>query len=142
MATILRFAFILLLSTMITTTFGQGVEKTLVKSFNLEGISTVHFDVEGLVEIKTWDNELLRVQMTITAQNSSENVLKSLISSGRYNLKADHTAESFVIRAPVLQKEVMISGKKLEDVVSFIIFAPKNVAIKLRNSATTAKDTF
>ena len=142
MATILRFAFVLLLSTMITTTFGQGVEKTLVKSFNLEGISTVQFDVEGSVEIKTWNNELLRVQMTISAENSSENVLKSLISSGRYNLKADSTAEHFVIKAPALQKEVMISGKKLEDVVSFIIFAPKDVAVKLKNGATAAKDTF
>lgn len=123
-----------------TFTFAQGAEKTLVKSFNLQGNQIVVLDFEGVVEVKTWSNDIMRVQMTITHKNTSESILKSLIKAGRYNLKSTIDEDGLKVTAPGLQREVTISGKLLEDAISYVVFAPENVLIKRTNEASTATD--
>lgn len=115
--------------------FGQVAEKTLVKSFAIAKQQTVVVDVPGNVEVKTWTNDLLRIQMTITLNNGSESILKSLISAGRYNLVAKESDGTFLIEAPALGKVVQIGGKPLEDSFSITIFAPENVTVKLKNAS-------
>lgn len=139
MATKLHAFFTILFIYITTIAIAQSSEKTLVKSFPLEANQTVSLDLPGVIEVKMWDGELLRVQMTITLQNGSEAVLKSLISAGRYNLIAK-TGDSMVISAPSLGKAVQLGGKALEDHVSFLVYAPKNVSVKLP-TATTQRNT-
>ncbi len=119
--------------------FGQVAEKTLVKSFAVAKGQVITLDVHHPIEIKTWDNDLMRVQMTIRLDNGSESVLKSLISVGRYNLVA-HNDEfgNVTITAPNLEREVKIGGEPLVDVLSIVVFVPDNVQVKVNNSGNTS----
>ena len=58
---------LLLLSSMAT---GQA-ERTFVKSFNLQGKQNVVLDIGDNVQVTAWDNDLMRVQMTVSLPNSS-----------------------------------------------------------------------
>ena len=131
MTTFLRFfTTITLLLLIAPLAFGQVAEKTLVKSFAVDKNQTVSIDVPGPVEVKSWSNTTIRVQMTITLQNGNEAILKSLISAGRYNLVAKEEAGVVIIHAPALEKEVQIGGEPLKDAISIIVFAPDSVTIK------------
>lgn len=118
-----------------TFSFSQGVEKVLVKSFNLQGSQAVLLELDAPTEVKTWKNDLLRVQMTITLSNGSESMLKSLIEVGRYNLKSEVIDGKFKVFAPALAKEVKIGGKTLDEHVSIVVFGPESVQVKLAGAA-------
>ena len=75
-------------------TYGQQVEKTLVKSFNLEGNQQVALQMDGPIEVRTWNNNFLRVQMQVTLREGSEALLKSLVQAGRYNLRHEIEEET------------------------------------------------
>lgn len=110
-------------------TYGQQVEKTLVKSFNLQGSQTVALQMDGPVEVKTWNNNFLRVQMQVTLKEGSEALLKSLVQGGRYNLRFEMGNDAYKVLAPKLGFEVKVGGKLLQDEVSYIVFAPENVTV-------------
>lgn len=111
--------------------YGQEVEKTLVKSFNLQGNQAVMFEVQGPIEVQTWNNNYLRVQIQVSLENGSETLLKSLVQAGRYNLRYEVKDGTYTIIAPDLGREVKIGGKLIEDKVSFLINAPENVLVKV-----------
>lgn len=138
MTTYLHKTFTILFIGIASLAFAQNAQKTLVKSFPLE-TATVSLDLKGTIEVKTWDNDLLRVQMTITTYNGNEAVLKSLISAGYYNLMANVENGATTISLPAANREVQIGGKALEDDVTFIIYAPKNIAVKLPNANSTSQ---
>lgn len=124
-----------------STVFAQPVEKTLVKSFPIEANQTVSLDLQGIVEVKTWENDFLRVQMTITLSNGTESTLKALVTAGRYNLIAKTSGDQVTISAPAMAKTVQVSGKALEDNVTYLVFAPKNATVKLPASTSTSART-
>ncbi len=138
MTTYLRNTFTILLLGIASIAFAQSAEKTLVKSFPLE-TQIVSLNLTGAAEVKVWDNDLLRVQMTITLYNGNEAILKSLISAGRYNVVATVENGQMVIAVPAMEREVQIGGKALEDDVTFIIYAPKNVSVKLPTANSTSR---
>lgn len=125
------------------TTFlsAQGVEKILVKSFNLQGNKVVSLKLDGNVEVQEWNNPIMRVQMNISLPTGSNAMLKSLIQAGRYNLKSKTTDENYLVYAPSMQKEVTIRGEKLQEQLSFVVYAPADVIIKLEDTTTAAKET-
>lgn len=112
----------------------QHAEKTLVKSFNLNGQSAVYLDLDGTVDVNTWAEPQMRIQMTITLQNGSETMLKSLVTAGRYNLNTKLDNGNFSIVAPGLERQIKLSnGQTLGEAISYQVFAPKNVTISTRN---------
>ncbi len=115
-------------------TYGQQVEKTLVKSFNLQGNQVVALQMDGPIEVKAWNNDFLRVQMQVTLKEGSEALLKSLVQAGRYNLRYEIDGESYKILAPQLGLVVKVGSKPLEDSVSYIVYAPENVLVKVPDS--------
>lgn len=116
----------------------QHAEKTLVKAFNLKGQTEIFLDVEGSVNVTTWNEPQMRVQMTITLQNGSETMLKSLVTAGRYNLDSDEENGEYRIVAPGLDRQVKFSsGRLLGEQISFTVFAPKDVTVKTRNDEAT-----
>lgn len=117
--------------------FSQDVEKVLVKSFNLQSSQAVVLEMDAPTEVKTWKNDILRVQMTITLGNSSESLLKSLMQVGRYNLKSEMVDGTFKVFAPALGKEVKVGGKLVEERVSIVVYAPESVQVKLSGAAAT-----
>lgn len=133
-----------ILSLFLVTTlmFGQSIaEKTLVKSFNLKGSDVVLMDLKGDVEVKHWKNEVMRIQMTIEIENRSSSMLKSLITAGRYNLISKTEDGEFVIFSPGMDRNIKIRGTNLEEKISYIVYAPEDVMVKLGGDVSTASSS-
>ncbi|MFT4663796.1 MAG: Flp pilus assembly secretin CpaC [Polaribacter sp.] len=122
---------------MCLTVFAQSVERTLVKSFNLKGNTSLVLDLEGDVDVQHWNNDLVRVQISIKVENVSDAILKSLIVAGRYNLNSTEGENGFVINAPSLEKEVKLRGQLLKEHLSYTIYAPESVSVQLSDISST-----
>ena len=116
----------------------QSAAKTFSKSFNTTGKTTAVLDLPGNVELKTWDNPTLRIEITVNLASGNEALLNELASVGRYNLKATPTGTTLTIQSPNLQKQVRIKGEVLKEEVSFIVFVPKDLKTELPNLITAA----
>ena len=133
--------FIPILSLLLVTfsTSAQTAQKTLVKSFNLKGNNVVQIDLAGDVEVKEWDNPIMRIQISVDIENANSTILKALVKAGRYNLTSKEENDEYVVFAPGVEREVKIKGKTLSENLSYVVFAPKNVLVKTRlDSATSA----
>ncbi|HMR43859.1 MAG TPA: hypothetical protein PKC40_08495 [Saprospiraceae bacterium] len=117
--------------------FGQSASRTLVKSFNLQGMNQIVLELDGDVEIKEWNNPSMRIQMLIELEDGSNSVLHSLITSHRYDLKSRIENNEFQIFAPGLQKQVIMGGKELKEKIRFVINIPQNTL--LRQNAAEAE---
>ncbi len=132
--------FTLLLPLLLTvaTSIAQQAEKTLVKSFNLNGQTSIFLDLEGDIDITLWSEPVMRIQMTVTLQNGNENMLKSLVTAGRYNLNTKEDNGSFSIIAPGLERKIKLSsGQTLGEQISYQVFAPKDITITTRSTDAT-----
>ncbi len=108
----------------------QAVEKTLVKSFNLQGNDVIDLNLKGDIEVKEWNSAIVRVEMLISLENGNEMLLKSLIKAGRYNLHSVETEDAYQISIPGLNRDVTVKGKTLIDKVSYVISVPSEVNIR------------
>ena len=111
-------------------------EKILVKSFNLQGKETILLDLDGAVEVKEWDNKIMRVQMNISLEDAPSHMIKSLVQVGRYNLTAEYGDDFIKIAAPAMRKEIRISGKLLQENIVYTVFAPENVEVKMSDETS------
>ncbi len=124
---------------------GQIAEKTLVRAFNLQGNHQVLLDVDAKVDFQEWNQDQMRVMMTISLVDGSEIMLKNLVKVGRYNLTSEVTEEGLRVYAPGLEKQVKLrSGMELQEVISFIIYAPGDVLVNTKQLELTseAADSF
>ncbi|MEL6866478.1 MAG: hypothetical protein AAFP19_18780 [Bacteroidota bacterium] len=136
----LRIVLILvLIASVASLSFGQTAEKVLVKSFNLKGKDVIVLDLEGEVEVQQWKNDIMRVQMTVALTNRNSTTLKSLIRAGRYNLKSKVDNDACVVYAPGMQRDIRIKGQELKENISFVVYAPENVIVKVGTETSAAK---
>jgi hypothetical protein len=129
----ITFSIILSILTSINLFGQQNVEKTLVKAFNLTGIHSVLIDVptENQVVINEWNQEQMRVVMTVSLGNGSDQMLKSLVKVGRYNLDSADENSELRVYLPGLEREVKLrSGDKLIENINFEIYVPANTHVK------------
>jgi len=117
---------------------GQEADKTLVKSFNLAGNTVVDLDLAGNIEVREWDNPIMRIQIGISLENSNSNVLKALVKAGRYNLSSDEENGVYRVFAPGVDREVKLKGVALKENLDYIVFAPKDVLVKKRDDSATS----
>lgn len=127
---------VLLLGTTFQFTFAQGIEKVLVKSFNLNGLNEVVLEASGPVEVKTWDGDLMRIQMTVHVDQCTESMLKSLVEAGRYNLSSEMKDGRWAISTPGMQRDVLRNGQPLQERVSYLVFAPANVHLEVKSTSS------
>lgn len=117
------------------------VEKTFVKSFKAEGLQEVALDLNGPVEIRTWPDQLVRVQMTIRA-SLPEATLMSLLRAGRYNIAGQQTGGILKVTLPDMAREILLNGERIDEQVSFVVFVPDETPVRqLQATATTATTT-
>ncbi|MBI1226749.1 MAG: hypothetical protein GC192_16055 [Bacteroidetes bacterium] len=109
----------------------QSPEKILVSTINLNHQNTLVFATEGKVEIRQWNDPFVQVQASVFLENSNESVLKSLVQAGRYKLTSLLQPDGLVVEAPGLKKQVSIGGVVLQEKVSYIIYVPSNISVKL-----------
>ena len=117
----------------------QQAEKILVKSFNLKGNTIVLMDVKGNIEVKEHKRDFIRVQMAIELRNGTSSILCSLIKAKRYNLVGSVVDDHFVLNMPSLEKRVKVGGKELSEKVSYTVFAPSDVLVKLSNDTPASR---
>ena len=132
------FSTILLLLCCQSLALSQMSSKTLVKSFNLQGLQTIDLQLYGEVQVQEWDNDIVRVQMTITSDNMAESTLKSLIKAGRYNLKSKEVKDAMKIYLPGVEREVRIKGTPINDDITYVINVPSSIFVKLADDTATA----
>lgn len=113
-----------------STTFAQKEsDKTLVKTMDPKGTSSINFDFRNNgVESAPWDEGFIRVELEITA-NFPEAVLAQLVKAGRYTLSSEIDGESFTVKAQNLDKAVSIGGTDLDDHVRIFIKTPGYYAV-------------
>ncbi len=128
MKTTLHLCLLICLLSTSSLVFGQGVSKTLVKSFNPAAAQSTQLLLDGPVVIKNWDNKIIRVQMSVELTNANEQTIKGLVQAGRYNLEGTTTDGQFVISAPGLQRAVEINGHPLEEIITYIVYLPNDMA--------------
>jgi hypothetical protein len=105
------------------------LEKTLVKSFNLNGKTVVKLELPTAVEVKRWNDPTARIEITIATENVSETMLKSLIVAGRYNIINHFTPTEMILTSPALQKTVKVNGQEIKEVVRYTLYVPNDVAV-------------
>lgn len=112
------------------TTFAQPQsDKTLVKTMDPKGTSSINFDFRNKgIEAEPWDEGFIRVELEITA-NFPEAVLAQLVKAGRYTLSSSIEGETFHILAKNLDKAVSIGGKDLDDHIRVYIQTPGYYAV-------------
>jgi hypothetical protein len=107
---------------------GQA-HRTFTKSFNISNIPSLSANLSGKVEVKTWTESFVRVQVDIVLENGNENLLKSLMESNRYLLAGAVEGGSFVISAPAMSKEVKTGTQVVREQVHFTLFVPEGVKV-------------
>ncbi|MEL6924168.1 MAG: hypothetical protein AAFO94_08980 [Bacteroidota bacterium] len=107
---------------------GQQVEKTLVKAFNLQGKQELVLDLDGIVEVSQWENDIMRIQMQISVQTSST-MLKSMVRSGRYRLLSKEEGDKFIVYAPGTASKGL--NKNLNERIVYKIYVPENVEVQV-----------
>src|SRR5690606_37626627 len=120
------------------------VERTLVKAFNLAGNNVVLLDVDSNSEVKVneWNQEQMRVVMTVSLSNGSDQMLKSLVKVGRYDIDSSNDPDQLRVFLPGLEREVKLrNGGQLIENINFEIFAPSNVLVKTNTSDAVAEKT-
>jgi hypothetical protein len=100
------------------TTAQVVASKSLVKSFNVIGKDILTVDLGDKVTTQEWTNDFVRVQINITLLNGTETTLKSLIESGRYQIKSVITDSAVKISAPGLRRPANVNGTEINENIS------------------------
>ena len=120
----------------------QQANKTLVKTLDINSVETLFVDLDGEIVTKTWDTEgFARVQIAITYENASTNIMRFLISKGRYNLSlTPDTVGAFMINQPNYKEDVQIDkeGSLLIEKLIYTFYVPKGVSV-VNNREITSK---
>ncbi len=120
----------------------QQANKTLVKTLDINSVETLFVDLDGEIITKTWDTEgFARVQIAITYENASTNIMRFLISKGRYNLSlTPDTVGAFMINQPNYKEDVQIDkeGSLLIEKLIYTFYVPKGVSV-VNNREITSK---
>lgn len=126
----LVFCLLAIWGLILSPTFAQNpLEKTLVKSFNLNSKSAVKIDLPMPVEIKRWNDPIARVEIVIATENVSETMLKSLIVSGRYNIATSYSPNEMILTSPSLQKTVKVNGQEIKELIRYTLYVPNDIAV-------------
>lgn len=125
-----QFTLVLLLATPLLV-IAQSAEKTFSKSFNSENKSQVSFELPGAVDVKIWKNTYIRIEITVGLASGNTALLNELANVGRYNLVSKVEDDMLVISAPNLQKQVRIKGEALKETLSYVVYVPEGMKVKL-----------
>ncbi len=121
--------FTLTMLVLSTSIFAQA-EKTLLKSV-LINTGTASIELPGEVSVSTWDKPYIRVTATIKTTNFTEEVLKRIVSAGRYEIQASQEDGLTVISMPKLINQVTIGGVKMVEIFKFEVQMPETMDSKI-----------
>ena len=133
-----RFSLLLILPLLLLHSIATGQsEKTFIKTFPLLGRQTVILNLGENIQVTSWDNDVVRVQMTVSVQ-TNEATLKALAETARYMLKSELSVQDLTIAAPNLSNPVKLNGVELKENITFMVLVPKNINV-LKNTDAKIK---
>lgn len=133
-----RLSLLLMLPLLLLHSIATGQsEKTFIKTFPLLGRQTVVLNLGENIQVTSWDNDVVRVQMTVSVQ-TNEATLKALAETGRYMLKSELSVQDLTVTAPSLSNPVKLNGVELKETITFMVLVPKNINI-LKNTDAKIK---
>jgi hypothetical protein len=109
----------------------QAAEKTMLKSFNLDGKNLIRLELPGTVDVKVWEKSIIQIQITVSLPSGNAAMLNELANVGRYNLSAKSSGDNFLITSDNLNKIIKIKGQDLKENITFQVFVPKDVSVKI-----------
>ena len=121
----------ILLLTLSFATSAQTVSKIFNKSFNTDNRGTIMLDLPGMIDVKTWDNPSIKFEIGVSLPSGNGSMLNELANIGRYNLVSRAEGDILIITAPNLQKQLKIKGEALKEVLTFVVFVPKDLKVEL-----------
>jgi hypothetical protein len=117
----------------------QTATKTFNKSFNTDSRGTIMLDLPGIIDLKIWDNPSIKFEIGVALPAGNGSVLNELANIGRYNLVSTSAGDVLTITAPNLQKQLKVKGEALREVITFVVFVPKDLNIVLPNVTAAAE---
>lgn len=112
--------------------------RTFNKTFNTDGEQMITLDLPGTVDLKTWDNPTIRIEISVSLPSGNSAMLNELATVGRYNLVSKSTLNQLLISAPNMAKQVRVKGEIIRETLTFVVFAPKDLKIELHNAEVLA----
>ncbi len=97
--------------------FSQS-EKSFIKSFVAES-TNISVDLDGIKEINEWNENFIRVQVTVGISNFNEDILKRLIALGRYSIESITREGEMMLIMPKLLKKITVKGVLLNEYLSY-----------------------
>jgi hypothetical protein len=134
MTTYKFFSFFVLLSLISCAVAAQTSAKTFNKSFNTEGKETLVFDLPGAIDLKVWNNPTIKIEMSVSLPSANPAMLNELANIGRYNMVSRTEGDKWLVSIPTLQKQIKLKGEVLKEVLSFVVFVPKDMKVEMLNN--------
>jgi hypothetical protein len=117
----------------------QTASKVFNKSFNTDNRGTIVLDLPGTIDLKIWDNPSIKFEIGVTLASGNGPMLNELANIGRYNLISKSEGDMLTITAPNLQKQLKVKGEALREVLTFVVFVPKDLKIELPHVTAAAE---
>jgi len=130
---------LLIISFLFTQASFAQSQKTFVKSLTAHS-NSVAVDLEGNTEISEWSEKFIRVTTTIEVTNFNEDILKRLVSVGRYTLETNTEDGVMNISMPKLATKVTIKGQALNEILTYEIFVPKGTTVEVVSETDSTGD--
>jgi hypothetical protein len=101
-------------------------EKTMIKSIAASS-AVAALELPGEVVVKHWDKDFIRITVTVSSNNSSEEILKKLMDFGRYDIIANNNNGQMTISLPKISNHVFFKGEQMNEVFKFEVQIPQGV---------------
>ena len=121
---------ILLIAIFVNQTYAQ-CQKTLTKSIATKGNQHINLALDGKIKVSQWEENFIRVTLTIDVANFNDNILSRLIQIGRYSIKSYEQNGALLIKMPKIAHKVIIKGQQLKENISYQIDVPKNTFVDI-----------
>lgn len=130
--------FTLLIFSILFVQFSVGQsQKTFVKSLSAHA-SSIAVDLDGKTQVTEWEESFIRVTTTIELTNFNEEILKRLVSVGRYNIETSTDNGVMTIQMPKLATKVTIRGQVLNEVLTYEILVPEGMTVEMVTSPSNS----
>lgn len=138
-----RFITMLALILVANIAFAQA-QRTFVKSFNLKGDNQVVLNLDGPVEVKEWNEGIVRVLMNVTFETGNDAALRFYVEKGRYRIIQKAENGAMAISVMPRKGDIKYQGREVGEVVTYTVFVPNGVSaevVEAETASATGNDT-
>jgi hypothetical protein len=126
----IRFYLSVLFCGLMTMQAQAQATKTFLKTFSMDGATEVVLATDGQVSFAEWDQDHVRVEMTVSLSNFTAYTLTQLAEAGRYRLASLVADNQLVVSCPRVARNAVVGGKAVAESFQFNVWVPKGNGYK------------